>query len=132
MLRTDITVGRLVGRQTSLTLQSVLVAMSPVLSNSLFLQQMSSIIRKPAFCIYENKDADQLRNNRAADQCLCSPSIDRTILLLIRNFKPLSIFCGCTARFLSDLVGNPKTGFLESQLKYRLVCRQTSQTLQPY
>ena len=24
----------------------------------------------------------------------------------IRNFKPLAIFCGCTAGFVSDLVGN--------------------------
>ena len=24
------------------------------------------------------------------------------------NFKPLAIFCGCTARFVSDLVGNPE------------------------
>ena len=25
----------------------------------------------------------------------------------IRNLKSLAIFCGCTARFVSDLVGNP-------------------------
>ena len=25
----------------------------------------------------------------------------------IRNIKPLAIFCGCIARFVSDLVGNP-------------------------
>ena len=28
-------------------------------------------MRKPAFCICENKDADQLRGNREADQRLC-------------------------------------------------------------
>ena len=28
-------------------------------------------MRKPAFCICENKDADQRRGNREADQCLC-------------------------------------------------------------
>ena len=28
-------------------------------------------MRKPAFCIYENKDADQLRGDREADQRLC-------------------------------------------------------------
>ena len=26
----------------------------------------------------------------------------------IRNLEPLAIFCGCTARFVSDLVGNPE------------------------
>ena len=31
---------------------------------------MSRIVRKPAFCVCENKDADQLRGNREADQRL--------------------------------------------------------------
>ena len=31
---------------------------------------------------------------------------------LIRNFKLLAISCSCTDRFVSDLVRNPKTGFL--------------------
>ena len=31
----------------------------------------SLIVRKPAFCICENKDADQLRGNREADKRLC-------------------------------------------------------------
>ena len=30
--------------------------------------QMSRVMRKPAFCIWENKDPDQLRSNLAADQ----------------------------------------------------------------
>ena len=33
--------------------------------------QMSLVVRKPVFCICENKDADQLRGNREADQRLC-------------------------------------------------------------
>ena len=33
--------------------------------------QMSCIVRKPAFCICKNKDADQLRCNRKADQRCC-------------------------------------------------------------
>ena len=32
---------------------------------------MSRIVRKPAFCICINKDADQLRGNREADLRLC-------------------------------------------------------------
>ena len=35
---------------------------------------MSLVLRKPAFCICKNKDADQLRGNREADQRLCFPS----------------------------------------------------------
>ena len=33
--------------------------------------QMSRVIRNQRFCICENKDADQLRGNREADQRLC-------------------------------------------------------------
>ena len=29
----------------------------------------------------------------------------------IRNLKPLAIFCGCTVRFVSDLVGNSEDRF---------------------
>ena len=43
---------------------------------------LSHVMRKPAFCICENKDADQLRGNREADQRLCFRYIDSTIPLL--------------------------------------------------
>ena len=33
--------------------------------------QMSRLMGKPTICIGENKDADQLRGNREADQRLC-------------------------------------------------------------
>ena len=39
-------------------------------------------MRKPAFCICENKDADQLRSNREADLSLCFRYTDSTIPLL--------------------------------------------------
>ena len=39
-------------------------------------------MRKPTFCICENKDADQLRGNREADQRLCFRYIDSAIHLL--------------------------------------------------
>ena len=39
-------------------------------------------MRKPAFCICENKDADQFRGNREADQRLCFRYTDSTIPLL--------------------------------------------------
>ena len=43
---------------------------------------MSLVLRKPAFCICENKDADQLHGNREADQCLCFRYTDSRIPLL--------------------------------------------------
>ena len=44
--------------------------------------KLSRVVRKPAFCICENKDADQLRGSREADQRLCFRYIDSTIPLL--------------------------------------------------
>ena len=46
---------------------------------------LSLVVRKPAFCICENKDADQLRGNREADQCLYFRYTDSTIPLLSKS-----------------------------------------------
>ena len=43
---------------------------------------LSLVVRTPAFCICENKDANQLRGNCEADQRLCFRYIDSTIPLL--------------------------------------------------
>ena len=43
---------------------------------------MSRVVRKQAFCICENKDADQLHGNREADQRLCFRYSDSMIPLL--------------------------------------------------
>ena len=42
-------------------------------------------MRKLAFCICENKDADQLSGNREADQRLCFRYMDSTIPLLPKS-----------------------------------------------
>ena len=44
--------------------------------------KMSRDVKKPDFCICENKDADQLRGNREADQRLCFRYTDSTTPLL--------------------------------------------------
>ena len=52
-------------------------------------------MRKPGFCICENKDEDQLRGNREADQRLCFRYSDSMILLLskskISRLQPSSV-----------------------------------------
>ena len=48
--------------------------------------KMSRIMKKPAFCLCENKDADQLHCNPAADQHLCFRSIDVQSLFFL-NLK---------------------------------------------
>ena len=52
------------------------------LNNSFVILNMSLILRKPAFCIWENKGAEQLRSNSAADQRLFFRYMDSTIPLL--------------------------------------------------
>ena len=46
---------------------------------------MSHCMRKTTICIGENKDADQLRGNREADQRLCFHYSDSTIPLLLKS-----------------------------------------------
>ena len=46
---------------------------------------MSRIVRKPDFCLGENKGADQLRGNREADQRLCFRYSNSTIPLLLKS-----------------------------------------------
>ena len=52
---------------------------------SLFHDYLSHVVRKPAFCICKNKEADQLRDNRKADQHLCFRYKDSTIPLLPKS-----------------------------------------------
>ena len=49
------------------------------------LNNMSLVMRKQDICICENKDADQLRGNRQADQRLFFFYLDSTIPLLSKS-----------------------------------------------
>ena len=71
-------------------------------------------MRKPFFCICENKDADQLQADQLhADQRLCFRYIDSTISLLHINPKVQA------SNYQPVLCSNPpKTSFLTS----RLIC----------
>ena len=80
-------------------------------------------MRKPAFCICENKDADQLRGNREADQRLCFRFTDSTVPLLpkseISSLSPSSVTVQldlCQTR-----LEIPKTGFLRTRLIFSKV-----------
>ena len=54
-------------------------------SDSIIITHLSHLMRKPTICICENKDADQLRGNREADQRLCFRYTDSTIPLLLKS-----------------------------------------------
>ena len=76
-------------------------------------------MRKPGLCICKNKDADKLRGNREADQRLCFRYLDSTIPLLPQS--EISSLYGCTARFASDLVGNPEDRFSHNEAQILLL-----------
>ena len=79
-------------------------------------------MRKTAFCIYENKDADQLqlRGNREADQRFCFRYTDSTIPLLSKSeISSLKAFSVAVQPGLCQTWSEtPKTGFLTT----RLIC----------
>ena len=76
-------------------------------------------MRKPAFCICENKGADQLHGDREADQRICFRYTDSTIPLLpkyeISSLQQSSVavqpgLCGTWSE-------TQKTGILTTRLK---------------
>ena len=78
-------------------------------------------MRKPAFCICENKGADQLRGYREADQRLCFRYIDSTIPLLPK-YEISSLYPPCV--IVQPVVcgtwsETPKTGFLTTRLIFQ-------------
>ena len=71
---------------------------------------------KLTFYLCENKDADQLCGNREADQRLCFRYMARqSSSSYLRNFDPLALLCGCTAWFVSELVGNPENRYSHNE-----------------
>ena len=80
---------------------------------------MSLVMRKPDFCICENKAADQLCGNRTADQRLCFYHMGSAILLLSKSeisiLEPSSVAVQLgLCRTWSETL---KTGFLTTRLK---------------
>ena len=76
-------------------------------------------MRKQAFRICENKDADQLRGNHEADQRLCFRYTDSTIPRLpkseISSLQPS--YVAVQPGLCPTLSETPKTGFHATRLK---------------
>ena len=71
-------------------------------------------MRKPAFCICENKDADQLCGNPVADQRLCFRYTDSTIPLLPK-FQAPSHLLKLYSLVCVDQVRNPEDRFSHNE-----------------
>ena len=61
-------------------------------------------MRKPDFCICENKEV-----------FVFATWIVQSLFVLNPNSQASTILCGCTARFVSDLVGNPEDRFSQNE-----------------
>ena len=78
---------------------------------------MNRVMRKPCISICENKAADQLRYNCAADQrlCFCYIHVANTIPLLLKSeissLYTSSVHVAVPAQFVSDLLENPEDSF---------------------
>ena len=69
-------------------------------------------MRKPEFCVYENKGADSFAvTAKLISAFVFATRIEQFLYFLNLKFPSLT-FCACTARFVSDLVGNHIVGFL--------------------
>ena len=84
------------------------------------LLNLSLRMRKPTIYIGKNKDADQLRGNREADQRPCFRHMDSyySSSTYIQSFKLLTLSCNCTAWFVWDLGGNPNCWFSHAQAHF--------------
>ena len=65
-----------------------------------FTASNGGVMRRPDFCLCENKGADQLCSNCTAD-----------LISVFVYATQISILCSCTGRFVSDLVGDPEDRF---------------------
>ena len=89
----------------------------------MFRNKLSLVMRKPAFCICENKDVDQLRGNREADQCLCFRYTDSTIPLLPKSeISSLQPSVAVQPGLCMTWSKTPKAGFLTTRLNYKESC----------
>ena len=71
---------RQIGESNKSVLLSSSEAESDLLSVRVTISNMSRVMRKSDFCTCKNKDTDQLRGNREADQRLCFPYTDSNLL----------------------------------------------------
>ena len=71
-------------------------------------------MRKPAFAYAKTKtQISFVVTAKLISAFVFATRIVQSLFYL--NFKPLAILCGCTARFVSDLVGNPEDRFSHNE-----------------
>ena len=90
-------------------------------------------MRKPAFRIWENKDSDQLRGSHEAEisDFVFATQIVQSLYFLNPKVQASS-FCGCTSRFVSDLVGTPEDRFSHNEAQKLFEPRRSKLSLKTF
>ena len=91
-------------------------------------------MRKPDFVYAKYKTQISCAVTAQLISGFCFRYTDSTIPLLseFKNFKPLAIYSDCTARFVSDLVGNPEDRFSHNEVHILLVLVSVLVLSSPY
>ena len=91
---------------------------------------MSLCVRKPTICMGENKDADQLRGNREADQRLCFCYMDSTFppLLILKFSRFWVSFVTVQAGLCWTWSETKIVGFVMHRLKFKWLGRPAEKT----
>ena len=70
------------------------------------MERIIRFLRKSAFYTY----IMYIRENKGASSLFSLHRQNKPSASYIQNFKPLTIFCGCTARLVFELIGNHRVG----------------------
>ena len=70
---------------------------------------------------FSHMQKQRLKSASWSPRSWSAPKILQPLFILNLNFKSLAIFSGCTARFVSDLVGNPKDRFSQNEAQLKLL-----------
>ena len=88
---------------------------------------MSRVVRKPTFCICENKDTDQLRGNREADQRLCffATLIVQSLYFLNPKFQVSSHLLWLCRPVCVGPARKPEDRFSHNEAHTETICTET-------
>ena len=79
---------------------------------TIYRKYMSLVMRKPFFVYAKTRTQISCAVTAQLISAFVFASwIEQSLYFLNRNFTPLAILCGCTARLVSDLVGKPEVRF---------------------
>ena len=79
-------------------------------------------MRKPGFAYAKTKTQISFAvTAKLISAFVFATRIVQSLFFLNPKFKPLAMFCSCTARFVSDLGGNPEDRFSDDEAQIKRI-----------